>query len=130
MRRMLRVIATLGLVASIAACGNKPEPGGGKGSADGSAAATAGAGPAKCPPGNVVKDGACVAVVTPEAIAAVTREQSRLDELAKLLDQIDTVGAPIELFDGIRQLEPWQALKAKSAKIAALDALAAGMNNG
>lgn len=128
MRRMLRVIATLGLVASLAACGNKPDPAGGKGSGEGTAAAPAG--PAKCPPGNVVKDGACVAVVTPENIAAVTREQSRLDELAKLLDQIDTVGAPIELFDGIRQLEPWQALKAKSAKIAALDALAAGMNNG
>ena len=125
---MQRVIATLGLVASVAACGNKPEPAGGKGSGDGSAPAPAG--PTKCPPGNAVKDGACVVVVTPENIAAVTQQQSRLDELAKLLDQVDTVSAPIELFDGIRQLEPWQALKAKSARIAALDTVAAGLNNG
>src|SRR6185503_4107616 len=104
MCRMQRVIATLGLVASIAACGNRTDPAAGKGSGEGTAAAPAG--PAKCPPGNVVKDGACVAVVTAEKIAAVAQQQSRLDELAKLLDQVDTVGAPIELFNGIRQLEP------------------------
>ena len=63
---------------------------------------------------------------TPETIAAVTREQSRLDELAKLFDQIDTVGAPIELFDGIRQLEPWQALSGAAASSGAAAGSGAG----
>jgi len=108
MRKLQTVIATLaatlGLLTAVA-CGSKKAP-------------------ASCPPGNVVKDGACVAVVTPGTIAAVAQQQSRIDELVKLLDQVDTVGAPIELFNGLRQLEPWQALKAKITKLEAVDAVA------
>src|SRR4029078_4735123 len=91
--------------------------------------AAAAPGPATCPPGSVVKDGACTVVVTPEKITAVTQQQSRLDALATYLDQIDTVAAPSELFTGLRQLEPWQTLKARSARIAALDGMAATLDH-
>lgn len=120
------MVMALGLLTWVMACGSKRDDGSTKGSG---AAAVASPGPARCPPGNVVKDGACVVVVTAEKIAEVGKQQSRLDDLAKLLDQVDTVGAPIELFDGIRQLDQWKTLKAKSEKIAALDQVAGVLNN-
>jgi len=119
MRRIQTVVATLGLLTSLAACGGKKDDAGTKGSGE-----VTPAGPAKCPPGNVVKDGACIVVVTPEKIAEVAKLGTRLDDLAKFLDQVDTVGAPIELFNGLRQLDPWKAAKAKYEKLAAVDAVA------
>src|SRR5215475_4444631 len=108
MRRIHTVITALVVMLGLAACGNKKDA-----SAQGSGAGSAA--PASCPPGSAIQDGACVAVVTPAKIQAVAAQQSRLDELGKLLDQVDTVGAPIELFDGIRQLEQWKTLKAQSS---------------
>jgi hypothetical protein len=127
MRSLATVVGTLGIAALLHACGNKADSAGS--GAAGSSTAAASPGPASCPAGSVVKDGACTVVVTPEKIAAVTQQQSRLDALATLLDQVDTIGAPIELFDGIRQLEPWQTLKARSARIAALEPVAATLDN-
>jgi hypothetical protein len=77
----------------------------------------------------VSKDGACVVVMTPEKIAAVAGQQSRLDDLGKLLDRADAVGAPLELFGSIRQLEPWKKLRASSANIAAVDGVATTLDN-
>jgi hypothetical protein len=111
----------LGLAAALAACGSKRDDAGtGSGSADKPSAAA----PMTCPPGNAVKDHACVPAITPQQIAAVAKQQSRIDEVSRLLDQIDAIAAPIELFGGIRQLDSWKAVKARSAKVAALDAVA------
>jgi hypothetical protein len=126
MRRVQTIIATLGLLASLTACGGKKDDSGARG---GSAVTPPPPAPVTCRPGEVIAAGACLAVVTPAAITVVAAQESRLDELAKVLDQADVVGAPIELFDGIRQLEPWQALKAKSPRIAALDSVAGTLNN-
>lgn len=124
--RLAVTLAATVLLASGAACSGKHDRAGQAGSGD---VKTQPPGPAKCPPGGVVKDGACVVVVTPETIAAVARQQSRLDDLARLLDQIDTIGAPIEVFNGMRQLEQWQALAKTSDKLAAVDAVAGALDN-
>jgi hypothetical protein len=118
--------ATLWLLVSGAACSGKTDHPGSAGSGEVKAPPPV---PATCPPGSVVKDGACVVVVTPEKIAAVAKQQSRLDDLAKLLDQIDTVGAPIEVFNGMRQLEQWKALAKTSDKLAAVDQVAGALDN-
>jgi hypothetical protein len=131
MRTIQTMLATLGLLTglaalgALAACGKKASDPGAAGSADVRPAATA---HAQCPPGNVVKEGACVAVMTADKITAVVTQQTRLDDLAKLLDQVETVAAPIELFDGIRQLDQWQALKDKSERFTAVDAIAGTLN--
>lgn len=109
-------------VLAISGCGTKKE-GGGNGSA-----APKTAEPVTCPPGNVVQDGACVVVVTPEKIAVVVEQQSRIDELGKLLDQVEVVAAPIELLDGFRQLPQWTALAEKSAKLRVADTVVATLN--
>src|SRR5262245_43365403 len=101
---------TLGLAASLAACGGKRADAG-AGSADKPSAAA----PMTCPPGNAVKDHACVPVITPDKIAAVAKQQGRIDEVSRLLDQVDAIAAPIELFGGIRRLDSWKAIKARSA---------------
>jgi ABC-type transporter Mla subunit MlaD len=80
--------------------------------------------PKACPAGNAIKDGACLVVVTPQKIAVVAQQVTRIDDLARRLDQVDTIGAPIRLFAGIRQLDPWRALEKTSGKVAALDAVA------
>src|SRR4051794_1275473 len=101
----MRVFLVLLLVS---ACGH---------SSDSPSAGSAAPKPAvTCPPGSADKDGTCVAVVTPERIAAVTAQQSRIDELGVVLDNIAAVTAPIELLDGIRQLPQWQQLAATSTK--------------
>jgi hypothetical protein len=77
--------------------------------------------PTTCPPGNAVRDGKCIPVVTPEKVAAVAQQQSRLDDLAKILDKVDSVTAPIELLDGLRQQDAWKQLAAKSDKLKIVD---------
>jgi hypothetical protein len=121
MRRIHTVITAVVVALGLAACGNRKDAGGAQGSGDVRATGPA---PATCPPGSAIKDGACVVIVTPAKIQAVVAQQSRLDELGKLLDQVDTVGAPIELFNGIRQLDQWKTLKASSDRFAAIDAVA------
>jgi hypothetical protein len=125
MRRILLGLVVVGLVA----CGNKKEPTGAAGSGDPNATKPVEPKPVSCPPGNAVKDGACVVVVTPEKIAAVAQQQSRLDELAALLDKIDAVTAPIELLDGIRQLDQWKQLAATSDKLKILDTVVVALND-
>lgn len=110
---------------AVAACGGKREDAG-RGSAE---AAQPQATPTKCPAGNVVQDGACVVVVTPEKVAAVAAQKTRIDELAAVLDKVDALGAPIELLNGMRQLEAFQQLKARIGKLAMLDAAAAQLDN-
>lgn len=122
MRSILAVLFGLALVASCS--GKKKDEGGTASGSAGSGSATTptgGSGPASCPPGNVVKDGACIAVITPEKVAVVTQQQTRLDELAKLLDKVETLGAPIELLNGVIQLEEWKKFAASSAELKALD---------
>src|SRR5713101_5988165 len=126
----MRRIQTLIMVFAVVACGSKKDENGTQGSA-GSAdiKAVEQPGPAKCPAGNVVKDGACLAVVTPEKIDVVVKQQTRIDDLAKLLDKVDTISAPIELLDGFRQLDQWKALKAKSSKLEIVDTVVASLTN-
>jgi F0F1-type ATP synthase membrane subunit b/b' len=124
MRKISVVIALLALVA----CGKKDkEASGAQGTAE--VGKQGGASkpidpPATCPPGNVVKDGTCVAVITAEKVAVVEQQRSRIDELAALLERVDTVAVPIDLMGGLRQLEPWKALVAKNEKLKTFDEIA------
>jgi hypothetical protein len=116
------------MVLSVAAaCGGKKkdEPGTGSGS---TAKTVEPPPPMNCPPGNVVQDGKCVVVITPEKVAVVQQQQTRIDDLAKLLDQIDAVSAPIELLDGFRQLPQWKTLADKSQKLKVADTVVATLN--
>jgi hypothetical protein len=125
---MQRAIAIV-VVCALAACGGKKDSGGGGGAAGSAGSAAAGGGSAMtCPPGSVVKDGACLAVVTPEKVAAVAQQQSRLDDLGKLLDHLDAVSAPIQLLDAIRQLDQWKQLAAKHEKLRILDKVVEAAN--
>lgn len=110
---------------AVAACGGKRDDAG-RGSAE---AQVAPAKPIQCPAGNAVQDGACVVVVTPETLAVVATQKTRIDELAAVLDKVDLLGAPIELLDGMRQLEAFQQLKARIGRLALLDAAAAQLDN-
>ena len=116
------------MVALLAACGGKKneEAKGGSGSA---AKTVEPAKPMTCPPGNVVQDGKCITVVTPEKVAAVQTQQTRIDDLAKLLEQVEIVAAPVELLDGFRQLPQWKALADKSAKLKVADTVVATLND-
>lgn len=114
------------VVLAAAACGSKKDNAG-TGSAD--VKVVEPAKPVTCPPGNVVDNGACVAVVTAEKIAVVTQQQTRLDELAKLLDQVEVVAAPVELLDGFRQTEQWKSMAAKSTKLQIADTVVATMDD-
>jgi hypothetical protein len=77
--------------------------------------------PVTCPPGNVVKDGACVVAITPEKIATVAQQQSRIDDLAKLLDNVETVAAPVELMNSFRQTPEWKGLVGRMPKLATFE---------
>jgi hypothetical protein len=117
------------VVLALAACGSKKNDGGaGSGSSEPKPVAVDK--PVTCPPGNVVKDGACVVVVTPEKLAVVTAQQTRLDDLAKLLDKIDTVAAPIELLNAFRKLDEWKNLTAKFEKLKTVDEVVAQLDIG
>lgn len=122
MRKISVVIALLAL----GACGKKDNDAGGKqGSAVGSAKAEA---PLTCPPGSAIADGACVAVVTPQKVAAVAQQKSRIDELVQLLQKVDTVGAPIEVMNGLRQIDQWKALVAKNERLKVFDDVVATLD--
>ena len=117
MRSILAILIGL----SLAACGKKSDSGAGSAGSAGSATPEVASAPATCPAGSVVQNGACVAVITPEKVAVVAQQQTRLDELAKLLDKVETLGAPIELLNGVIQLEEWKKFAASSAELQALD---------
>jgi hypothetical protein len=127
---------TLALVVAIAlaGCGGKKteEGGGGGGGVATGSSAQQPPEPEKlaCPPGNVVQDGKCVAVVTAEKIELVTRQQSRLDELAKQLEQVDQVATPVELLAAFRELPEWKDLVAKFSQLEMVDKVAGELDNG
>jgi F0F1-type ATP synthase membrane subunit b/b' len=75
-----------------------------------------------------VKDGACLAVITPEKITVVEQQKSRIDELAALLEKVDTVAVPIDLMGGLRQLEQWKALVGKNEKLKTFDEIAGSLD--
>lgn len=117
------------LVCAFVACGGKKKDDSG-GTASGSAAKTVETPmPTSCPAGHVVQDGKCVAVITPEKIVAVQQQHARIDDLAKLLDQVELVAAPVELLDGFRQLPQWKALADKSTKLKVADTVVATLND-
>jgi hypothetical protein len=127
-RPMRSLLVTLTLVASLVACGKKKDNAGtGTASASGSAVVEQPL-PTSCPAGNVVQDGKCIPAVTPATVAVVQTQQTRIDDLAKLLDQVELVAAPVELLDGFRQLPQWKALADKSAKLKVADTVVATLN--
>ena len=110
------------LVVALAACGGKKDEG------------TAGDPKpvdkvVACRAGQVSQDGACVEVVTAEKIAAVAQQQSRIDELAKLLEQGEVVAAPVELIAGLRELDAWKAFAATNDKAKIADELVLQIDN-
>jgi len=115
------------LVAALAACGKKKDGGEGAGSSE--VKPVEAEKPLTCPPGNVVKDGACAEVITAEKVEAVATEKTRLDELAQLLDKAEAVAAPIELLDGIRQTDQWKKLAGANKKLAIADQVVETLND-
>ena len=99
------------VVVALAACSGKNTEG----------SASAPAKPIACPAGQVDSGGTCVVVVTPDKIAQVAQQQSRIDDLAKLLDQLKVVEAPIDILDGLRQLDQWKLLAATNDKAKLVD---------
>jgi uncharacterized protein YjbJ (UPF0337 family) len=83
--------------------------------------------PLRCPAGSVVKAGACTQVVTAERVQAVAQQATRLDELGQLLGKADLAAAPIELLNGLRQLDAWKKLAATSASLGRVDQLVAAL---
>src|SRR6185312_10960871 len=108
--------------ALIGGCGNKTDSSGG-----GSAAPPA---PTSCPAGSVIKDNACVAVVTPEKVLAVATQKSRLDDLASVHDKLDTLAAPIDLLNGFRKTPQFTGLKAHVPKLDTVDTVVATLADG
>lgn len=119
------------VVVVVVACNKKKDDGGGGGggTASGSGAPVVVDKPVTCPAGNAVDNGKCVPVVTPQKVAAVAQQQSRVDELAKLLDKVDTAGAPVELLDALRQLEQWKVFAATNDKAKMADEAVAALSN-
>jgi hypothetical protein len=112
---------TLALLTILAACGGKGD------SDDAKYAPEPGAKP--CPPGNVLKADVCTPLVTKDQVAAVTSAQGKLDELAKVLDTVDTLSAPVQLLDTLRALDEWKALAAHSDKLKSVDDLVAQLSS-
>jgi len=116
---MRLVIATALLIG---ACGNKTDSGAGS--------AAPPPAPTTCPAGSVIKDNACVAVVTPEKVLAVATQKSRLDDLAGVLDKLDTLAAPIDLLNGFRKTPQYTSLKAHVPKLDTVDTVVATLADG
>jgi hypothetical protein len=117
MRSLLAVVVALAVVG----CGSKKD--------DKPAAEKAVDKPVTCAAGQVVKDGSCVVVVTPEKIAAVAQQESRIEELAKLLDKADTLAAPIDVINGLRDIDAWKTFAAANGKAKLADDVVAQLDN-
>jgi hypothetical protein len=125
---MRTLLACVVAVVAITGCGNKNKDKD-KGSEAKPEAKTVA--PTTCPPGNAIgSDGACTPVVTAEKVAAVAQEQSRLDELGKMIDKADVIAATVQLVDGLRQLDAWKQLSTASAKFKAVDDVAQVLSDG
>ncbi|MGE0548170.1 MAG: hypothetical protein AB7R00_13985 [Kofleriaceae bacterium] len=113
---MHKLVVVVALLA--AGCGSKNESGGTAGSNDQKIVE---APLPSCQPGALVKDGACVPVVTVAKVQAVAEQQTRLDDLAKLLDKVDIAAAPVELLNGFRQLDQWKTFAAQNEQLKTVD---------
>jgi hypothetical protein len=117
MRHKLALALAIGLFA----CGGKKDdpPAAGTGSAPKAAEPDK---PVTCPPGSALgADGACTAVITQAKVDAVGQQVSRLDELVKLLDTVDTVAAPVAVLDRLRQLDAWKAAALADSRLRTVD---------
>ena len=121
--RMRTPLAFVVLVA-LFGCPSKQQDGGG-----GSGSQVAVPKPMTCAPGSVIDNGMCILVVTPAKIEAVAQQQTRIDDLAKLLDKIDSVGAPLELLDALRKLDVWKTFSAANAQAKLVDDSVAALAN-
>jgi hypothetical protein len=117
------------VVLAVVGCGKKPDSSGGGGSGSSETKPVEVEKPITCPAGNVVKDGKCIVVITPEKIEAVAQQQTRLDDLAKLLDKIDDASAPIELLNAFRKLDEWKGLTTKFEKLKMVDDVVAKLDD-
>jgi hypothetical protein len=129
-------VRLLVLLTLLAGCGGKKDAGGGTGSSTtGDGTGSAGSSvvtpeaPVSCPPGNVVENGKCVAVITAEKIDVVVKQQTRLDDMAKLLDKIEALSAPIELLAAFRKLEEWKTMVQSSEDLKKVDVVVEQLDN-
>jgi hypothetical protein len=67
-------------------------------------------------------------VVTAEKVEAVKAEKTRLEELAATLGKVDAMSAPIELLDGLRQLDAWKKIAGTNSKLQILDKVVETLN--
>jgi hypothetical protein len=126
----MRITGVLFVVLALAACNTKKNDGGGGGSGSGSGEmAKPVEKPIACPAGQVDQNGTCVTVITPQKVQAVAQQQTRIDELAKLLDQVDVAAAPIEIMNGLRQLDQWKAFAATNDRAKLADEVVATVDN-
>jgi hypothetical protein len=121
----MRTTFAVVMVLALAGCSTKKD--GGAGSAEAKPVETK---PLVCPPGNVVKDATCIVVVSAQTVEALAKQQTRLDDLAKLLDKIDTAAAPIELLNAFRKLDQWKNLTVQFEQLTMVDAVVAELDNG
>jgi len=70
-----------------------------------------------------------VVVITAAQVEVVKAQQSRLDELGKLLDKVDAVAAPVEIANQFRQLEEWKGLVGKFDQLKMVDTLVGELDN-
>jgi hypothetical protein len=126
---MQRILVVLVVALVLVACPKKKDDAAGGGGSGSAVKVVEPPLPASCPAGNVAQDGKCVPVITPEKVAVVQAQQTRIDDLAKLLDQVELVAAPVELMDGFRQLPQWKALAEKSQKLKVADTVVATLND-
>ena len=120
----MRLATAIALSLLIGACGKK------KPDSSGTAGSAAVVASTSCPAGSLVKDGACIVVVTPEKVLAVATQKSRLDDLATFLDKLDTLAAPIDLLNGFRQTEQFKTLRASMPKLDTVDTVVATLAEG
>jgi uncharacterized phage infection (PIP) family protein YhgE len=120
--------AAILLVLVVGSCGNAGS-GAGPGSGSSQIAPVAPVPTAVCPGGSLQDaSGKCVVVVTAPKIAAIRAQKTRIDDLGSLLDKVDTLAAPIELLNGIRQLDEWKTLASTNDKFAAVDTVVATLD--
>lgn len=74
-----------------------------------------------CAAGELLDGGRCVPGVTPEAVQAVKQQADRVDELARVLDDVAAVSGPIELLDAFRELDAWKQVVAMVPELAKVE---------
>lgn len=67
--------------------------------------------------------------ITPAQIQAVQAQQTRLDELGKVLDKVDLVATPIEIANQFRQLPEWKGLVSSFDQLKLVDTLVGELDN-